>query len=423
MVVAHRGDAARARRASAARASSASRTSRSGRTACSIALGPHAGHARAAVPVVRHAEPALLDVQRFPRPRACERLRAAATASRCAAAASCACCRTCSAASRCSAWPADAAEMARPDWSVAIFTSRETPAVLERTVAAVAAACVGRTATIDVLVDGNDATARRDRRRRRRRCRTPSPLRLWQVAWRDKACTWNRYVHELAPDATTHFFVDGYVRPARDALAALDAALDADPRAWAATGVPTVGPSAARQRRTLLAEGGLHGNLYALRDASFARLRAGRLPPPARPLPQRLADRRRHGVRRPTRRTRTGTRPRIAVVAGATWDNDAAPLVGLERARGCVAASAAAGAGRRSRTPRSASTSRSAGSRRMRWRGRSRRSSRPARPTPSSAPAGRRVRGCAPRPRRLAVPVDWTRCDAPPQLLRTWGAL
>ncbi len=309
--------------------------------------------------------------------------------------------------------------MDRPDRSVAIFTSRESPALLARTLDAVIAACAARRTTIDVLVDGNDATAR---------ALAEGPVvppdgitvRLWRLEWRDKACAWNRWVHELSPDAATAFFVDGYVRPAPDAFAALERALAADPHARAATGVPTVGPSAARQRRTLVADGGLHGNLYALRGEALARLkRAGFRLPLGLYRNDSLIGAVMAFAGDPARHDWDPRR--IAVVADATWDNDVAPLFAVGRLRAYRM---------RRRRQAQGALENAAVRDHLAIRKRAPETLPPtvgelvaAGPADTIARAPwfdrPRLRAAA---RRLAEPVDWSRCDAPPDLLRTWGA-
>jgi len=71
--------------------------------------------------------------------------------------------------------------------------------------------------------------------------------------------------------------VDGYATLAPGSIAALVAALARTPRANAATGLPSAGRSATRQREGLLRNGGLHGSLHALPGHFVARIRAAGL--------------------------------------------------------------------------------------------------------------------------------------------------
>ncbi len=97
-------------------------------------------------------------------------------------------------------------------------------------------------------------------------------VRGFEIAFADKSNAWNQYVHELAPMADLHIFVDGYTRVAPGSLAALAAALAADPHAHAASGLPG-GRGAAAYRRTVQRDGGLHGSLHALRGSFVERIR------------------------------------------------------------------------------------------------------------------------------------------------------
>ncbi len=206
-------------------------------------------------------------------------------------------------------------------WSVAIFTSREDPPTLIRTIVAVAAAARAVPTTIDVLVDGNAATASALATWSPAGLGDGSAIRLWSVPWRDKGCTWNRYVHEIAPAADVAFFIDGYVRPRPDSFGLLATLLAERRDAWAATGVPTVGRSAAKLAATMRADGGLHGNLYALRRSVIDRFRQRDFRPPL-------------GIYRNDSligavamfagdpANEPWTPSRVAVAADASWDND-----------------------------------------------------------------------------------------------------
>ena len=89
-----------------------------------------------------------------------------------------------------------------------------------------------------------------------------------------KARSWNRFLFdELEAFSPIHVFVDGDAEVAPGSVAALAAALDLNPRANAAAGLPLNGRNAARYRRQLIAGHGLFGDLYALRGAFLARMK------------------------------------------------------------------------------------------------------------------------------------------------------
>lgn len=93
----------------------------------------------------------------------------------------------------------------------------------------------------------------------------------------DKSNAWNVYVHEIAPTAEAHFFIDGDVEACPGALAELYATLQARPEANAAAALPFTGRSLRRGRREMMEGGELAGNLYALRGDFVSRVRRGKV--------------------------------------------------------------------------------------------------------------------------------------------------
>lgn len=206
-------------------------------------------------------------------------------------------------------------------WAIAIFAARETPSVLAGTVRAAIAACTGRRATIDVLVNGNQALAADFADLAEAIPPGACVLRVWSIAAPDKAHTWNEYVHRIWDTGGTAFFIDGYARVKPDALDAIDQRLASSPNAMAASGVPTCGRSATRLREQMLSRGGIHGNLYALTAASMRALRntGFRLPLGiyrADPMLGAALTFRLDPANSPW------TRGSVVSVAGATWDVD-----------------------------------------------------------------------------------------------------
>jgi hypothetical protein len=153
----------------------------------------------------------------------------------------------------------------QPQWSVAIFSSRESPSTLATAIeAAVRAASHSRT-LVDVVVNGNERLAQLTSEW--------VPVRIWHVSAGDKANAWNRYVHAIWPGSAVAFFVDGYAIVRPDAFGLISDGLERDPSALAATGVPTHGHSAKRLRAAMRRDGGIHGNLYAVRGETLSVLR------------------------------------------------------------------------------------------------------------------------------------------------------
>jgi hypothetical protein len=163
------------------------------------------------------------------------------------------------------------------EWSVAIFSSRETLQTLSSSIDAILSATNETASVVDVMVNGNRELANDVGRYIETlhpvgRARTR--VRVWYVLVGDKAHAWNQYVHNVLSPSDIAFFVDGYAQVMPDALKLISDALSGTPNALAASGVPTVGRSSEMQTEVMLREGGIHGNLYALRGDFLARLRA-----------------------------------------------------------------------------------------------------------------------------------------------------
>ena len=166
--------------------------------------------------------------------------------------------------------------------SVAIFASRESSHTLTLCVRAVFEASESVSTLVDVLVNGNRALADDVARElsQLKPLNAPTTVRVWFIPLGDKAHAWNEYVHRLCGASKLHFFIDGYTLLHRDSLDAIDEGLASDVVALAASGVPTDGPSAHGLRNQMVRDGGIHGNLHALRGSTLAAIRANgiRLP-------------------------------------------------------------------------------------------------------------------------------------------------
>lgn len=160
-----------------------------------------------------------------------------------------------------------------PIWSVGIFAARETSDVLSKSVNAAIAACSGRQATINVLINGNAALAEEFGRIAKGLDTMNVTLRIWSISAPDKAHTWNEYVYRIWEGAEIAFFIDGYAQVRPDALSAIARLLANRPDSLGASGVPTSGRSAARIREQMLRGGGIHGNLFAISHEGMEKIR------------------------------------------------------------------------------------------------------------------------------------------------------
>lgn len=159
------------------------------------------------------------------------------------------------------------------EWSIALFSSRETSAILIASLKAAVAAAKGITATIDVIVNGNENLAN-DIINRIDAESDMSAVRVWYIGVADKANAWNQYVHNIWKPSDVTFFIDGYIQVLPDALKVINTGFDEAPHTLAATGVPSDGRSAKALREQMLREGGFHGNLFAIRGEVLQQIRA-----------------------------------------------------------------------------------------------------------------------------------------------------
>lgn len=166
-------------------------------------------------------------------------------------------------------------------WAVAVLASRERFDVLKSVVAALLASVRAPT-TIDLLINGNPALAD-EWQGWVRHCQhlsedaVPVELRVWELALGDKANTWNWYVHHIWPGAALTYFLDGYTVVEPEALNVLAREMTNNPAYLAASGVPTGGRSAESYKRSVIRDGGLHGNLYVLAGDTMQELRERRI--------------------------------------------------------------------------------------------------------------------------------------------------
>ena len=160
---------------------------------------------------------------------------------------------------------------AAPALSVAVFAHNEEEG-LPKCLAAIdeAASRPPEETAIHVLANGcRDNTAEVAREYAQRR----GNMAVHELDLGDKANAWNRYVHDFAPEAPFHAFVDGDTRPQPGSLRCLREALEADPYANAASGIPEGGRTSRRWARNILTNHGMPGPLYMIRGAVLDRIR------------------------------------------------------------------------------------------------------------------------------------------------------
>jgi hypothetical protein len=157
------------------------------------------------------------------------------------------------------------------EWSVSVYARNES-ATLAHCLRNIVRAVGERQAHITVMLNGvtDDscevaAAAARS---------SPVPIAIYAIAFGDKANALNQFIHRVRPEADVYFFVDGYAMVDPAAFAELEKCLKEYPAANGAAAVPSTGRSAAALRTRMLAEGGIHGSLFALRGRFLDRLTA-----------------------------------------------------------------------------------------------------------------------------------------------------
>jgi len=159
-------------------------------------------------------------------------------------------------------------------WATVVFASREGCDQLLLTVDAMLRAIRVPT-VVDVLINGNPGLAAELASVLMSRGLTERlpVIRVWSLRLGDKANAWNHYIHHIWPGASVSFFVDGYVRVQADALKLLAEGMASDSRLLGGTGVPSMGRNAIPLREQMLKQGGIHGNLFAIKEQVVKALR------------------------------------------------------------------------------------------------------------------------------------------------------
>ncbi len=153
------------------------------------------------------------------------------------------------------------------EWSVCILSSRESVTDLMISVKGVYQACRNKKTLIDVVINGNEMLANNlaNLLSLELDSSVGNKIRIWDLNLADKAMAWNSYLYNIWPGSDLVFFLDGYVRPYPNALIQIEEGIDNKVEALGSTGVPTMGYSAKSLRENMLQNGGLHGNLFAIK--------------------------------------------------------------------------------------------------------------------------------------------------------------
>jgi hypothetical protein len=162
------------------------------------------------------------------------------------------------------------------EWAACIISSRENYRTIASTLKATYSACANKSAIIDIVINGNLELTNelKNKLGLQDTCDTESAkIRLWFIEESDKANALNQYLHRIWPGSGLTFFVDGYAQPWPDAFQEIDNKLVHNDFALAASAVPTDGNSAKYLRKLMISEGGIHGNLFAIKSETLLKMR------------------------------------------------------------------------------------------------------------------------------------------------------
>ncbi|MET0105216.1 MAG: glycosyltransferase family A protein [Sedimenticola sp.] len=156
-----------------------------------------------------------------------------------------------------------------PDWSVVVFAYNVADTI-ESCLTSIIENTIAINASIYVLANGcTDTTELRVNEY----IRSHNNVYLIKLGIGDKANAWNTFVHEVAPEATTCFFVDGDVVVGEKALITLSKTLDRNSEANAVGALPGNGRDCKGWSQRMVNFGYFAGGLYALRGSFLDQLR------------------------------------------------------------------------------------------------------------------------------------------------------
>ena len=154
-------------------------------------------------------------------------------------------------------------------WSVTVFAKNEE-ASIARCLDAISAAEAPSDRHLSIVVNGS--TDNTIDRILAWKSKTSTQLDLFQSPIASKANAWNGFIYDQRPKADIYFFVDAYAFVETGAFRALAEALDQNPKAHAASSIPTTGRSAAKVAKNFIQYGAVHGTLHALRASFIERI-------------------------------------------------------------------------------------------------------------------------------------------------------
>jgi len=156
--------------------------------------------------------------------------------------------------------------------SVTIFSSREDSNTLLTTLKKTIEASSLEQTTINIIVNGNSHLSSQMSNELKDINPNNSAINLWSIPLGDKANAWNAFIHHIYDQEEIAIFIDGYVKVRADAFDNLARALINDDHAFASSGAPPLNEKNNTQRNEMLRNGGIHGNLCAVKGGTLKTL-------------------------------------------------------------------------------------------------------------------------------------------------------
>ncbi len=153
-------------------------------------------------------------------------------------------------------------------YEIAVFGVNEA-AKIASCLSSIDRACAGMSARVNVILNGTtDKSLDVIKAAKFENC----SVSVFFIPFADKANAINQFIYHLRQPADPCFFIDAYVKIGPSSLSAMALALEQNPHAVAASGVPIAGRSAAATTKNTLNGGVLNGQFYALRQEFLDRI-------------------------------------------------------------------------------------------------------------------------------------------------------
>lgn len=153
--------------------------------------------------------------------------------------------------------------------NLVIFASRENLETLIRTVSS-ALNNAPQQAIIDIIINGNSNLASQLSEWLLQQSKPEQDVNIWHIPQADKANAWNQHIHSIWRGLSHSIYIDGYVRVSKVSINEIVNTLNSNPDAIGSSGIPTCGFSSKKLQKSMIKDGGFHGNLCSLKNDALS---------------------------------------------------------------------------------------------------------------------------------------------------------